>query len=280
MNKLESPRLIIFTDLDGTLLDLSSYSFHSASEALSRIKETETPLIFCSSKTRAEQQYYQQKMGIRAPFIVENGAAIFIPEGYFPFAYDYERRARGYQIIELGVSSALIQQVLQAVREEAQLSFRGYADLSIAELCRLTGLDPKAANRARQREYSETLVEISKLAAERLNRRLFPVGFSCTWGSRFCTVAAAQVDKGTAVERLANLFAKQCGDVKTVGLGDGANDASLLEAVDEAFLVQKPDKSWEPIDVPQVKPVEGIGPTGWNRSVCHLLREYLRSDLP
>jgi mannosyl-3-phosphoglycerate phosphatase len=271
MNRLKSPRLVIFTDLDGTLLDLSSYSFHPAGEALTRIKETETPLIFCSSKTWVEQQYYQQKLGLRAPFIVENGSAIFIPEGYFPFTYDYERTARGYQIIELGVPSVLIQQVMQAVREETQIPFRGYADISIAELCRLTGLDPKAATRARRREYSETLVEISRREAQWLTWRLLPAGLSCTWGSRFCTVAASQIDKGIAVKRLTSLFAKHYGTVKTVGLGDGANDATLLAAVDQAFLVQKPDRSWEPISIPQYKPVEGVGPIGWNRVVCELL---------
>jgi mannosyl-3-phosphoglycerate phosphatase len=277
MNKLESPRLIIFTDLDGTLLDVESYCFHPAIEALTRVKETDTPLIFCSSKTSAEQQYYQREMGIRAPFIAENGSALFIPEGYFPFAFHCERLASGYQVIELGVSSNVIQRELQAARQETRIPFRGYADLSIEELCHLTGLDPEAASRACRREYSETLVGVSQIETERLNQTLLSAGLSCTWGSRFCTVASSQIDKGKAVGRLTGLFKKLYGAVKTVGLGDGANDAALLGAVEEAFLIQKPDRSWETISVPRLKPVVGVGPIGWNRVVCDLLSEVARA---
>lgn len=278
MNELSDPRLIIFTDLDGTLLDLESYSFQPALEALARVKETATPLLFCSSKTRVEQLYYQKEMSIRAPFIGENGSAIFIPEGYFSFNYAFERAVPGYRVLEMGISSIVIQRELSNAREKAGLQFRGYAQLSPEELCHLTGLDPEAATRAQQREYSETLVGLSRLEAETLDKVLSPAGLSCTWGSRFCTVAASQTDKGKAVTRLVRLFQKQYEAVRAAGIGDSANDASMLAAVDEAFLVQKPDQRWEHISVPGLKLIEGKGPTGWNRIVCDLLGDCGGND--
>jgi mannosyl-3-phosphoglycerate phosphatase len=273
MKESEPSQILIFTDLDGTLLDLKSYSFQMATEALARVKETETPLIFCSSKTFAEQRYYQKEMAICAPFIVENGAAIFIPKGYFSFVYDFKRISSEYQVIELGVSSTVIKRELQAARKKINIQFRGYAELSIDELCRLTGLNREAAARACQREYSETLVGISQAETERLNPELLSAGLSCTWGSRFCTVASAHIDKGNAVRQLIALFQKRLGPVRTIGLGDGANDAALLAAVDEAFLVQKPNQSWETISVSRYIAVEGVGPIAWNRVVSNLLPE-------
>jgi mannosyl-3-phosphoglycerate phosphatase len=47
-------KVIIFTDLDGTLLDYSTYSFEKALPALQLVRERDIPLIICSSKTAKE----------------------------------------------------------------------------------------------------------------------------------------------------------------------------------------------------------------------------------
>jgi len=65
---------IIFTDLDGTLLDHDSYSFEEASFMLDFIKEHDIPLIIVTSKTRNEVIGIQKRLGISTPFIIENGA--------------------------------------------------------------------------------------------------------------------------------------------------------------------------------------------------------------
>ncbi len=78
-------KLIIFTDLDGTLLDYSTYSFEAAIPALQLLKEKNIPLIICSSKTGKEIEHYRKKLGNTHPFISENGGGIFIPKGYFDF---------------------------------------------------------------------------------------------------------------------------------------------------------------------------------------------------
>ncbi|MFQ5696467.1 MAG: mannosyl-3-phosphoglycerate phosphatase, partial [Terriglobia bacterium] len=48
------PRLIVFTDLDATLLDHQTYSWAAAEPALRRLRLLGIPLVFCTSKTRAE----------------------------------------------------------------------------------------------------------------------------------------------------------------------------------------------------------------------------------
>lgn len=49
------------------------------------------------------------------------------------------------------------------------------------------------------------------------------------------------------------------------------NDLSMLEMVDEAYLVQKPDNIWEEIELQNLIRVEGVGPDGWNMVVKKLL---------
>ncbi|MBI5025340.1 MAG: HAD-IIB family hydrolase [Nitrospirae bacterium] len=82
---MENKHLIIFTDLDGTLLDYHTYSFEKAGPAIELLKKKDIPLVICSSKTRAEIEYYRKKLGNHHPFISENGGGIFIPKDYFKF---------------------------------------------------------------------------------------------------------------------------------------------------------------------------------------------------
>lgn len=70
---------VIFTDLDNTLLD-SRYSYEDAKDVLEILKEKEIPIVFCSAKTKYEQEVIRKKIGIKDPFIVEDGSAIYIPK--------------------------------------------------------------------------------------------------------------------------------------------------------------------------------------------------------
>ncbi len=62
-----SPRLIIVTDLDGTLLHPRTYSFEEARPALELIRQKQIPLVLCSSKTRAEIEVYRKRLDNAIP---------------------------------------------------------------------------------------------------------------------------------------------------------------------------------------------------------------------
>ncbi|MFH0811726.1 MAG: HAD hydrolase family protein [Pseudomonadota bacterium] len=71
--------IIIFTDLDDTLLDTYTHSFERALPALEFLKQKAIPLILCSSKTKREIEFYRKKLGNNHPFISENGGGINYP---------------------------------------------------------------------------------------------------------------------------------------------------------------------------------------------------------
>ena len=79
---------IIFTDLDGTLLDHYSYSFEAAIPMLGKLEDLGIPVIPITSKTFAEVSRLRDQLNNRHPFIVENGAAIAIPKNYFDARLD------------------------------------------------------------------------------------------------------------------------------------------------------------------------------------------------
>lgn len=263
---------IVFTDLDGTLLDLETYDYRPAVSAVRLLQARRIPLIFCSAKTRAEQAVYRRQLAVADPFIVENGSAIFIPETYFEIDFPFQRMDPPYRIIELGRPAAGIRHILFETRRVLGLAFSVYADLPLAEICALTGLDQAAAARAANREYSETILkaDLSPAQFNRLRAALAEQGLNCVSGGRFHTVTGRGSDKGRAVQLLTGLFRQQYGPVTTLGLGDSANDAPLLAAVDRPFLVQKPDGRWQALDGLAPARVEGIGPVGWRKVIFEL----------
>ena len=57
---------VIFSDLDGTLLDSQTYSFQAAEPALLALRKQGTPLVLCTSKTRVK--VWRDRLHIRHPF--------------------------------------------------------------------------------------------------------------------------------------------------------------------------------------------------------------------
>lgn len=255
---------IVFSDLDGTLLALETYSCEEARPAVELLRSRGIPLVLCSSKTRAEIEHHRRELALDAPFIVENGSAVFIPAG------------QGLSVIELGLPVVEIRRRLAGLRTELGLALRGYADLSLAGIRRLTGLDEEAARRASRREYSETLLEESFTpeALGRLQEALAACGLSGAAGSRFVTVTGHGADKGQATRLLRDLYLRQDPSLISVGLGDGPNDGPMLAEVDLPYLVRKPSGAWAEVDVPRLVRVEGVGPAGF----CKVIRELFDTD--
>ena len=63
------PFFLVFTDLDGTLLDHDTYGWEAASPALAQCRERGIPIVLVSSKTRAEMDNLRRRMGLSMPFI-------------------------------------------------------------------------------------------------------------------------------------------------------------------------------------------------------------------
>jgi mannosyl-3-phosphoglycerate phosphatase len=261
---------VIYTDLDGSLIDHYTYSYEVAQPLVRKLNAAGIPLVFVSSKTRAEQEVYRRGLGVTGPFIAENGGAIFIPRGYFNFPYEYQREVGGYKVIELARPYAEIRQKLEVIREKYGLSLRGYGDMDTAEVARITGLDMAQAGLAKKREYQETLnLTGSEEEIEVALTHITEAGLGYSRGGRFYGVMAGS-DKGRAVRMLTAMFRQKLGRVETIGVGDSGNDMPMLAAVDWPVLVQKPGSLWQEMALAKLYRAEGIGPQGWVKAIAEL----------
>jgi mannosyl-3-phosphoglycerate phosphatase len=267
---LKEDKIVIFTDLDGTLLDYYTYSCEMVMPLVIKLKRAGVAIVFCSSKTRAEQEVYRQRLGLDSPFIVEDGGAIFIDKGYFPFPYEHHRIIGDYQVIELGMPYKEIRRIIKEVRRQNNLAFQGFGDMNAVQVANLTGLDLASARLARKREYDETLsLTGSETEIRLILSEIEEAGLSWSRGSRFYSVTGGN-NKGKAVRILIELYNKKLGKIKTIGIGDSPNDEPMLAEVDVPVLVQKPGGFWEEIELPNLYKVEGVGPEGWVKAIKNL----------
>jgi mannosyl-3-phosphoglycerate phosphatase family protein len=266
------PTIIIFTDLDGTLLHPGTYSFDEARSALELIRQRDIPLILSSSKTRAEIEVYRRRLANDHPFIFENGGGVLIPEGYFPSCAEAEM-LNGYHMIRFGSPYQELRNTLVDLRERLSIRVRGFGDMSAREISALSGLSESEAALAKMREFDEPFIfEGSGAQAEVFLKAIEARGYRWTRG-RFYHIIGEN-DKGRAVLFLNELYEKKYGLIRTIGIGDSLNDLPLLRAVDLPVLVRKADGTYEEgISLPGLIKTDGIGPAGWNRAVMELLSE-------
>lgn len=260
---------IVFTDLDGTLLDPSSYSFDAAKPALEALRKQHIPLIFSTSKTRAEVEMWRVRLGNTEPFIVENGGAIYIPEDYFRSRPEGSVARAGYHVIQFGTPYQELVSTLKEASRESGCVTLGFHDMSLADLCLRSRLPVNHAVLAKQREHDEPF-EIVGAGAYRLLQAIENRGKRWTRGDRFYHITGDN-DKATAVGLLADLYRAQHGEVTTAGLGDGWNDAKFLAAVDVPVLVRSRFDVALKKAIPRSIVTDEPGPHGWNSAVLQLL---------
>jgi mannosyl-3-phosphoglycerate phosphatase len=128
---------VIFTDLDGTLLDPENYSFKDAQPALDLIRAKGIPLVLCSSKTRAEMAL-PEAFGQQASFYRGKRRRIFVPGGYFAYAVNgvLEEISSSCHSVCLMTQSGKI----HGASQTTEVPVIGFGDMTVEEISGLTGL--------------------------------------------------------------------------------------------------------------------------------------------
>ncbi len=261
---------IIFTDLDGTLLNHHDYSYEDAKPALQKIKEKNIPLIIVTSKTRKEVEILQQELGIKEPFIVENGGGIFIPIDYHKLKIKNCFTKNGYRVIQLGKSYEEIRQFVEKVKDK--FGIIGFGDMSVEQIMKFTGLPYEKAKLAKEREFTEPFLIKDESLIPELQKLALEEGIKITKGGRFYHFIGINQDKGRAVEIVINIFKENIDkDIVSIGLGDSQNDIPMLKKVDIPVLIPKPDGSYENIDLPNMIKAPYPGSRGWNEVILKLI---------
>ena len=271
---------IVFTDLDGTLLDEENYSFEPALNAIEELKRLSVPIVLCSSKTKGEIEFYRDKIAINAPFIVENGGAIFIPDKYFSHKYSFDLSQNSYKIIKLGLNYSMLVSRLKELRKSLGIDIICLSELSAQEISKITRLRQQEALLSKQREYIEPFMlnQVNAREKELLFKEIKRCGLHITKGNIFYHLQGSN-NKGKAVRRLMDIYKQAYSKIISIGLGDSLNDLPMLKSVDIPILIRKKDLSYnrEIKDaIVDIHISSQAGPEGWNTAIFDCLKDYLK----
>jgi len=269
-----SANWLIFTDLDGTLLDAQTYSFAAARPALHFLAKQNIPVLPCTSKTYSEVSRILVQLKLNTPFIVENGSALFWPQGYFKLRPAQTGQIGGNEYLPLGRPYAEVLDFFRQLQAFSALSLVGFHEMDLKRIMTLTGLHAPEATRAKERLFSEPfIVEGGKSLRDDIFSFVRDHGFRLLKGNRFYHLLGDS-DKGKALKRMIQLFERQTGRIyKTLGLGDSPNDFAMLKAVDLAVLVKKTDGTHaSELQLENIIRTEGVGPKGWQEAVFKVIR--------
>lgn len=270
-------KILVFTDLDGTLLNHYNYSWSDAVPALTALDEKSYPVIFTSSKTSAEIMQLKRKIGNYHPFISENGAIGNIPDQYFENKQT-DIQTDNYHSTFFAKPYQDIIKLLNKLRDEYHFNFRGFHDMELDEVIALTDLSEVQAKYATQRQASEPFLwKDSDSAFAEFKNHLAKEDLVVTSGGRFYHVMS-DVSKGETIQWLINKYQEAEPETQwvTIGLGDSYNDIKMLEAVDYPVFInnpgtQQPDLS----NISNLFKTQLPGPAGWNKAILELMPEII-----
>ena len=261
VSAIDVRNLIVFSDLDGTLLDHGNYSHAAAAPALARLRQLRVPLILASSKTAAEIAPLRKELGFdHCEAIVENGSGIL--------------EARG-ESTSTESRYLLIRQALARLPASLRAQYRGFADWSTEQVSEFTGLSLAEAENARKRRFSEPGLWLGNEEDKAsFVEAATAMGLTAQQGGRFLTLSFG----GNKAERMMEIAAcnAQAGRKPfVVALGDAPNDLAMIERADLGVIIPNPAHSGIPPcegeATGRIIRAEAAGPEGWNQVIMSLL---------
>ncbi len=223
MDAIQAARGVVYSDLDGTLVDSKTFEPGPGVEAMiEELAGSRVLVIPVTSKTAAEVMRLGDRLPLAPLAIVEGGAVLMIG------GKDPELAGPG--------RSSLVEKLEQLQREGWPIT--GVSQMDVDTVCQVSGLDRTGALRAMDRLGSEPFVinEGEHVDAAALSLRIKELGATTVRGDRFWHLLGAGIGKGTAVGKLEDQFP----GLKTIpraGIGDAWNDVPMLCWVDHGFLL-------------------------------------------
>jgi predicted mannosyl-3-phosphoglycerate phosphatase (HAD superfamily) len=247
------PRIALFSDVDGTLLDASDRLAIGPADVDRLAPHAE--LILASSRTLIELGDIQRRLGIVAALIGENGAVVSFPPGW------RGGKTRRREILALGDAEDRIRPRVQrcALRLGVDIMFQ-------------RDLLPDGA-KSLQRGYSVCVRNWIGPDADRFLTALRKDKLQATTSGRWITVTSG-ADKGTGVREVLKHARKRRAAFKSsVGIGNEANDHALLAATQLRFAIRNPRRGHHDdlLGLPEVTPLDWSGKRAWRVAMATIL---------
>jgi mannosyl-3-phosphoglycerate phosphatase len=255
--------VIVFTSLDGTLLDAKTFDAGPSRAAVQRLHAAGIPVVPVSVMTLEEIAPLAADLDLRHAMIVEAGGAIV-------------RWTDGHWEAEpCGPPAETLLDIVRDIEERSGSRLRVYSVLPESEAAEVSGRSGEMLQASIHRCFTEPFV-IEEGDLEAVSREAASMGYAIRRGRRFLHLCR-DCDEGAAFTRLKAEM--EC--ETSVALGDAAIDLEFLSRADIPIIIPGPDGEADPellAQLPNARIASAPGPLGWATAVDDVLASFGRSN--
>ncbi len=252
----QKKQIIIFTDLDGSLLNKDTFRFDEIEDYFRELVSKGIKIIPNSSKTEAELLDFNEQYNLNLSFIAENGSSIhrlnLIHEHLPNFISMGRTLDKIYEIYNENIPSGLKQKIILISK------------LNYKEQEKIFGLPLNKIKLAMKRNHSIPIKFIgSEFEKKKLIKILNDVGLTVQTGGRIMNICD-NVNKSKAIVKTLQLINTEIkNEIITIGVGDNQNDIDMLKETDYSCLVKNDNFDSSLINIDNLIKSSQLSPLGW-----------------
>ena len=249
-------KVAIFTDLDGSLLHRDTFKFDLIKDYILSLVDRGIIIIPNSSKTEKEIEKFNEELGVKLPYISENGSSI-----------------KGLNLINANFPDKI---VLSREKEELIKIFNDKVPEQLKDKCiqiskiskkeqeKIFGQKDDKLKDALNRKYtSPFLFNGDKNEQNKLSKILSSNSLTLQEGGRVINLCD-NIDKVKSMKRVIKIFKKTEDKIKTIAVGDNYNDLDMLRKCDIPCLVFNDQFKQDQIDIDNLIFSNKPSPQGWS----------------
>ena len=247
--------VVIFTDLDGSLLHRDTFQFDTIKDYIKSLVSKGVIIIPNSSKTEKEIEKFNEELGINLPYISENGSSI-----------------HGLNLITSNFPDKL---VLSRYKEELLKIYENKVPEKLKEKCfqiskmskkekeNILGQKDEKLKDALNRKYTlPFLFKGDKNEKNRLLKILNSNSLTLQEGGRVYNLCD-NINKVKSMNRVIKILKKTEDKIKTIAVGDNFNDLEMLRNCDIPCLVFNDQFKLDQININNLIFSNKPSPEGW-----------------
>ena len=251
----EKFKVVIFTDLDGSLLHRDTFKFDTIKNYISSLVDLGIIIIPNSSKTEKEIENFNEELEVDLPYISENGSSI-----------------HGLNLINHNFPNKII---LSREKEELQKIFNEKIPEQLKDKCiqiskmnkkeqeKIFGQKDSKLKDALDRKYTlPFLFRGDKNEKNKLLKILNSNSLTLQEGGRVLNLCD-NINKVKSMNRVIKILKKTEDKIKTIAVGDNYNDLDMLKNCDIPCLVFNDKFKLDQINIENLIFSNEASPEGW-----------------
>lgn len=248
---------MVFTALDGSLLEARTFSHEAAKASLRRLAAAGVPVIPVTGRTFSEVRPLAERLDLEGPIVIESGGGIA------------RRVGSSWRIEGCGVETKTLRAAVPLIERQAGARLRLYSAMRLDEAAAASGLTGVDLRRSMQRHFDELFLLESGALAD-VAEAAEALGLRVRNGGRFHHLSGGP-DRCSAAQRVREEVARSTGvQPFVVALGVSSMDADFLALADVPIIIPRADGTADPslrALLPEAKLAPAAGPRGWANAI-------------